>query len=670
MPIGTPGVVIDHDIVITSSDGGRLGLMLADTEDKKKAWQMAEIPAPSGVRVTSEGVGLQDQPPEMAASVWRTDSSEGMGPRIVENQKKTYMSGDVMTTVSGKVIKPPYVEEITLPTSEGKVRAMAEFSSAFYISDGRYLHRTTDGSSFTQVMDAGASYRISDLKVFGDSSGTSGLLACVETDTTAETAQSYYYSTNGTTFTQVNAAGNRQFNYMFVQDKTLFGLVNPATFYTTTAPFAAAAVWGSATVVGDQANKFQGGFVTAGVAVIFKEDRAFTVSSAGAVSTLIGQFADVPHASNFHSQTAGWNSNIYFTADHEVWEYDPVTGEIRHLRMSELPDTQTNAAASQTYSGVAYSQDGLYAVHETNLSNTPGPSILRIEFDKDGNPQFDRWVTSSLNGYRPAGPLRTTRLFSTLGTGRHLWANTTTAGKVLRMTIPRADDPTLDSTSEYSVVDSTYRSGWMHHNFPAQWKDYTEILLDLAGLTPVPPTSTVDVYYYLDGDMDTRYTMDTGLSSNKLHNLEFSNGVSARTLMLELVLHSSANNTTPQVLSWNVKAAVKFDFREVMTLTVRVGDRLRARNNTTSPHTATEIRNRLRTWRAQKNITLTYQDYRGYNFDNIRILTGFQELDNIDDQYRTDETLLTLRILRVSSSDAATFIVASDVVAGPAVVGP
>lgn len=669
MAFGTPGVVIDHDIVITSSDGGRLGLMLADTEDNKKAWQMAEIPAPSGVRVTNEGTGVQDQPPEMASTVFRTDSSEGMGPRIAENLKKTYMSGDIMATVSGKVIKPPYAEELTLPSSEGKVRCMAEFNSAFYISDGRYLHRTTNGSTFTQVMDAGSTYRISDLKVFGDTSGTSGILACVETDTTAETAQSYYYSTDGTTFAQVNAAGNRQFNYMFVKDKTLYGLVNPATFYTCTDPFVAAATWAGATVVGDRAHKFQGGFVIAGVLVIFKEDRAFTVDASGVVSTLIGQFADVPHVSNFHSFTAGWNSNIYFTADNEVWEYDPVTGEIRHLRISELPDTQTDATSTTTYAGVTYSEDGLYAIHETNLSAIPGPSVVRIDFNKDGNAQFDRWVLQSLNGYRPRGPLQSSRLFSSLGTGRHLWMATTTAGKVLRMTIPRSNDPTLDATSEYSVVDNTYRSGWMHHNFPAQWKDYTEILLDLSGLNAVPPTCTVDVYYYLDGDLSTRYTMDTGLSSNKLYNLEFSNGVSARTFMLELILHSDASNQTPQVLSWNVKAAVKFDFREVMTLTVRVGDRIRARNNTTSPHTAVEIRNRLRTWRAQKNITLAYQDYRGYNFDNIRILTGFNEVDNIDDKYRTDETLLTLRILRVAPSSAASFVVGSDTVGSPAVVG-
>lgn len=676
-PLGTLGPVIDHDVVITSSDGGRLGLMLAKPEQVKKAWEVTEVPAPNGLRVSSGGSSVQDSPPEMAASVYRTDNTVGMGIRISQNlgnffstnSDKDYMSGNVMTSVSGKIIKAPFNAEITLPTSEGKVRVMQEFSSAFYISDGRYLHRTTDGISFTQVLDVGSGMRISQAEPFGNTSGTTGMVVCAETDTSAETPQSYYYTTNGTTFTQVNAGGNRQLNYVFVKDKTMYGLANPQTFYTTTDPFAAAATWAGATVVGDTAHFFQGGFVVAGVLVIFKTDRVFTVDSSGNVSTLIAQFAEVPNDANFHGFCAGWNSNIYFTADSDVWEYDPVSGEIRQMGLSKLPDAQISAS-STAREGVAFDEDAVYAVHPTNLSSTPGTSVVRIEFDTDGKPQIERWILSSLNGYRPQGTMRFTRLFSSLGTGRHLWTATTTAGKVLRLTAPRAADPTTDSVSEYDVVDATYRSGWMHHNFPAQWKDYTEVLVDCTGLTAVPPTSSVGVYYYLDGDLSTRYTLNAALTANKLHQLEFSNGVSARTFMLELILHCDSRTTTPQVLSWNVKAAVKFDFREIVTLTVRVGDRIRARNNAYSPHTAAEIRNRLRSWRAQKNVILGYQDYRGYSFDNIRILTGFRETDEVDDNNRPNETLLTIRVMRVSESDAELFVVGQDAVGGSHVVGP
>lgn len=677
MALGTLTTVLDHDVVITSSDGSRLGMMLADVQQVKKAWHLAEVPAPSGIRVSSGGTSVQDSPPEMAASVFRTDNIAGMGPRIsqnigtflLQNTDKDYMSGNVQTSVSGKIIKAPYAAEITLPTSEGNVRAMVEFGSAFYISDGRYLHRSVDGSAFTQVLDVGATFRISDLKTFGDTSSTTGILACVETDSTAETAQSYYFSTNGTTFTQATAAGNRQFNYMFVQDKTLYGLVNPSTFYTTTDPFVVGAIWGSATVVGDRSKKFQGGMVVAGVLVIFKEDKVYTVNSSGVVSTLIAQFADTTSTLNFHAFCAGWNSNIYMTVDSEVFEYDPVSGEIRQMGLSKLPDTQL-AATATSLPGLSYDEDAIYATHATNLSSTPGMSVVRIVFDKDGTPQPERWVMSSLNGYRPQGALRFSRLFSSLGTGRHLWTATTTAGKVLRLTMPRAADPTTDTTSEYDIVDSTYRSGWMHHNFPAQWKDYTEVLIDMAGLTAVPPTSTVSVYYYLDGDLTTRHTLQTGISTNNLHSLEFSNGVSGRTFLLEIILSSADRQHTPQVLSWNVKASVKFDFREVITLSVRVGDHVSARNSTRSPHTAAEIRNRLRGWRAQTNITLQYQDYRGYTFTNIRILTGFEETDEVDDKYRGNETIMTIRIMRVSESTGELFIVGTDTVLGSHLIGP
>jgi hypothetical protein len=189
-------------------------------------------------------------------------------------------------------------------------------------------------------------------------------------------------------------------------------------------------------------------------------------------------------------------------------------------------------------------------------------------------------------------------------------------------------------------------------------------------MTGVPPTATVDVYYYLDGDFDDRRTMVTGLSASRLHDLEFSNGVSAQSFLLELVLHSDARSMTPTVVSWNVKASVKFDFREVITVNVRVGDRIPNRRGSRGPHTATEIRATLRALRAKINTTIAYSDYRGYAFDNVRILTGFNEVDEVDDKDRTNETVLTLRIMRVSETDLGIFIVGVDVVEGPAVVGP
>lgn len=668
MPVeGTLATDLDHDIVITSSDGGRLGLMLAKQEGEQKAWMVAEIPAPTGLRVTEGGVGVQDQPPEMAAAVFRANWIEGMGTRLIGTLNNDYMSGSVQSSVSGKLVKPPHPEEITLPTSEGKVHAMSEFSGAFYISDGRYLHRSTDGISFTQVLDAGASNIVRDLQVYGNSSGTSGMVATVEVEAT-EAGARYYWTTDGTSFSQADAAGNRELNYLFVKDQTLYGLQNPNTFYVTTNPFTAAATWDTATIVGDEAHNFQGGFVVAGVLVIFKEDRVFTVDADGAVLTLLAQFAEVPSATNFHAHVSGWNSNIYMSVDNEVWEYDPGTGIIRSMELAKLPDTLV-VGTSTAHAGLAYDETAIFAMHPTNLDPS-GTSLVRIVFDADGIPQIERWCHQSLSGYRPQGPFQFSRLFTTLSTGRHLWVATTTAGKVLRLTIPRAGDPTDDSTSQYSVVDAVYRSGWMNHNFPAQWKDYTELLLDLQGLTPVPPSSRVDVYYYLDNDLTTRITLAENLSANKLHLLEFSNGASARTFLLELVLKSDSNSQTPQVLSWTLKASVKFDFREVITFRCRVVDGAMNRFNIASPHTADEIRTRLRSWRAQRNITLGYQDYRGYNFDNIRILTGFNEQDVTDDEHRLDETVMTVRIMRISEAADALFIVGTDIVGGPKVVGP
>src|SRR5690606_37505096 len=123
-----------------------------------------------------------------------------------------------------------------------------------------------------------------------------------------------------------------------------------------------------------------------------------------------------------------------------------------------------------------------------------------------------------------------TREFNSLGTGRHMFfalhdpTGSNTSLKIGRMTIPRASDPTKDSLSEYAITDAIYRSGWMHHNFPAQFKDYTEVLLDTKGLSPVPTSTSISVYYYLDGDLDTRYTLAEDLDNSGLKSLEFGTG--------------------------------------------------------------------------------------------------------------------------------------------------
>jgi hypothetical protein len=665
MPFGTPGAsALDHDVVFTSSTGARLGLMLAGIEATKKAWQLEEVPAPSGIRTSTEGILFQEQPPEMAAAVFRATFTAGMGTRVIQSNKEDYMSGSVQTSVAGKVIKSPNVVEISLPTSEGDVRCWESMGSYLYVTDGRYIHRTADGVTFAQVHDVGAANRVSSLKKYGASDADVGLVACVEV-TATEAAARYYYSLNGSTWAQADAAGNREINYVFVEDQTLFGLINSNTMVSTTDPFAAAATWGSATQVGDEAHKFQGGFVVAGVAVIFKEDRVFTIDSAGAVATLIGQFADIPSSRNFHSFVAGWNSNIYFHADEDVWEYDPATGVIRLMGLSRLPDAQLDATLT-ALPGMGYDEDSVYAIHQTNLAPA-GTSLVRISFADDGTTSFERWLHQSLNVYRPQGPMRFTRQFTSLGTGRHMFINSTNAGKILRMTMPRAADPTTDSTSEYTPVTCVYRSGWIHHNFPAQYKDYTELLLDLRGLSAAPPHSAVHVFYYLDNDLSTRYTLADELTSNRLEVLEFS-AITARSFMLELELHSDDTSQTPQVLAWNLKASVKFDFREVLTLVVRVADRVPNRNGSPSPHTAAQIRSVLREMRAQQSETLAYKDYRGYAFDNVRILTGFKESDVVDDRYRLDETAMTIRVMRVSELDANPFIVDSSSVGGTDVV--
>ena len=651
-------VNLDHDVVLTGSEGTRIGLMLVrpiDTSGRlmSKRWELSEIPVPTGIRVSETGLGTSDLPPEMEASVFRTALSDGMGVQHIVTGSKDYMSGVAHTGSLNKMIHPPRTAEIALPTSAGNVHVWTRFGSALYVSDGRYLHRSTNGTSFTQVMDAGAGFVITDAKAYGAADGDTGLVVAVQNATT-EVAVAHWYSTNGTTFAQVTADATRNFHYFVVQNFTLVGLENANTYRTTTDPFVATPTWGGATAVGDENNHFHGGLVISGVLVLLKSDRAYTIDSTGAVSVLIAQFSEDPGHHNFGAYAVGFNSNLCFTVKDEVWEYDPLAGSLRQVGLANLADSQHTVSEDHTMAGAASDGRRLFILHQTNFNAdvlTAGTSIAVMTEDNSGAFRFERWLHTSPTNYRPRGPLFFTQTFTALTTGQHLWMNTATAGQVLRMDIPRATDPTLDTTSVYGAT-AYFRSGWMTHNFPTQVKDYFEVAIDLLGLNVSAPAVTADVYYYINGDWATRYTISTGITTNGLSKLAFPSAASGRSFLLEIITHTNDAAYTAQVLGWSVNASVKFDFREIMQLTFYVVDHTRNRRGNRSRYTAKQIRDRIRSLRETESISIRYQDYRGYDFANVRILPGISEQDSIDDEAGVEESVMTIRLLRVSASGA------------------
>jgi len=605
---------------------------------------MREVPTPVNVRVSDDGAGLVDLPPELESVVFRDNHIGGIGHVLPINGKTDYYSGVAYTGIDGKVTLPPGVDEITLPTSEGNVRVMIEFEGAMLVSDGRYLHRSTNGTTFTQVLDVGATGVITGGCAYGASDGGTGVVIGWEI---AGASQLAYFSEDSITYTQYTADATREFSHFFVNGETLFGLDQPSTYRTTTDPFSATATFGTATKVGDQLGVFQGGFVVSNILVIFKTDRAYTVAADGTVKILIAQFADTPDDHNFEHFVAGHNSNIYTTVDEEMWEYDPVGGGIRPLGLSRLPDTQLTPAASHQ-DGAAYDGVGIYAIHHAKLPHEAagGASLVRIVFDSDSAPTYERWLTETVSGYRPQGPLHYTRAFSNLNTGRGLYFNTTTAGKIGLLNIFRAPNPVEDTSSEYQTAPCHLFTGDITHNFPGQQKDYTELTLDVTGLSA---TSTLSVYYYLDSDLSTRYTIVEDLDVSGLYSLNFPEPTSGRTIMLDFVRDVTTAAESPVIHSWTLRAAVKFRIREVASLGIRVADNLEGRRGTIIKQTAMYIRNRLRELRDAEDIAIKYQDYRGYEFDNVRILPGFSETDASDESANLDETILQFRVMRVSS---------------------
>lgn len=496
------------------------------------------------------------------------------------------------------------------------------------------------------VLEVDGTHVFGDIVFFGADDGDKGLVATIEDGPSGIAVEYLFTEGAGEIFHHVTADATRRFNFFFVKDETLYGLENPNTFRTTTDPFKVDATWGGATQVGDEAANFQGGFVVASVLVIFKEDRVFTVDSSGNVGTLIAQFADNPLLRNFHAFVAAHNSNIYTTVGNELWEYDPVSGGLRPIGLAQLPDTLIASATHQQ--GVTYDGTALYAIHQARLPSA-GLSIVRVAQDAEGLPTFERLLEATdTNSYRPQGPLHATELFPSLSTGRHLFFNTTTAGKIGRMDLFRSGDPTADSASTYATRNTSLFSGHIDHRFPGQNKNYTELVLDLKGMSSTTPLSRMDVYYYLNGSEASgdRTLLIANIDANGQHVIPFP-PITARQMMLEFVFKNATTAVTPALISWGLWASVDFRLREVIDLTVRLVDNDNGRSGGSTNKTAEETRQVLRDMRKAEGISIKYTDYRGYTFDNVRLLPGWQEQDMVDDETGLDMTALTIKLMRV-----------------------
>src|SRR5690606_18811823 len=129
--------------------------------------------------------------------------------------------------------------------------------------------------------------------------------------------------------------------------------------------------------------------------------------------------------------------------------------------------------------------------------------------------------------------------------------------------------------------------------------------------------------------------------------LRFDSPASGRSFMLEIILKTSDVDYTPEILSWSVSASVKFEQREIITALARVGDGVVGRKGQRSAYNARDTRRIAKYLRAQPGIKIRYQDYRGYDFANVRILPPFSESDSTDEDKGTNETQMLLRFLNV-----------------------
>ena len=342
---------------------------------------------------TGDLLGVYGSPEEEVPWVglgFDTTGGYGLQEQLETRSDRYYYASNVDARVPGRVMPGPAIAKAATVIG---VKVMSDGGTdTLYVGMGRYVYASTDGSSFTQVRDMGASRVATSMVVFQGTQSKPALYVGVEA------GQGYWTYINGTGWTE---DGDEGVHFAVANDELWRGYLDTNTWKVQkSTDGGATATWSGPITIGEGSTKITEMVKYDDRIYIFKENQLYTLV-AGASSIDEEVWPDSFETKNALTGvgTSTWASRMYMVIpDAGLYEYQlsgsdqfvqPVGPGLLATNDSPVRGTITAVVGDRDYY--------LYAA----IQNEDGNSYLlaSILLPREGrDPSQDSNVTFATNG--------------------------------------------------------------------------------------------------------------------------------------------------------------------------------------------------------------------------------------------------------------------------------
>lgn len=522
---------------------------------------------------TGDLLGVYGSPEEEVPWVglgFDTTGGYGLQEQLETRSDRYYYASNVDARVPGRIMPGPALTTHTLTGSAGVVRAMAVMSDGgtdtLYVGMGRYVYASTDGSSFTQVRDMGASRVATSMVVFQGTQSKPALYVGVEA------GQGYWTYINGTGWTE---DGDEGVHFAVANDELWRGYLDTNTWKVQkSTDGGATATWSGPITIGEGSTKITEMVKYDDRIYIFKENQLYTlVANASSIDEEVWPDSFETKNALTGVGTSTWAGRMYMVIpDAGLYEYQ-LSGSDQFVQPMGPGLLATNDSPVRgTITAVVGDRDYyLYAA----IQNEDGNSYL-LAWDRANN----AWHGSLVN--LGAVTVRKMMISHKITTNPKLYIGTDAT--VASILLPREGrDPSQDSNVTFATNGQLYLPRFTGL-LPFVSKSYLANSLSGSNLSS---SNYVTVYY-----RRTTSGSYTALGSNftSITRKDFpTSGVKSELLDVYLDIFGSASSP-PKVASWTLHYAVRPTFKRRFRATVHAGTGLALNDGTPDTQTHEAIR--------------------------------------------------------------------------------
>ena len=626
----------NYDVTLEYSTT-QIGLMLASSQEGQKLWRAYYAPTFSQQQfIKAEYASF---PPEQELIWAQDDWSNGFGQEDYDEPGFYADAENVDGRFKGQLILSPLLT-YTAPSSGTiafGVPYFCVFGNTLYLGAGRYLYTYdyTGEDWGSTAEDFGVGETITDLKVYN------GYMYIALNSSTK-----YYYTANGTSFTQSTAADGYAEKFVIVQD-TLWKLKSNGDVKSTT-DGTNSGTWSSSYQMGDTSDVGRNLLSLERVLFIFKDSGAFTIDSYGEKWRLFNSPSSTQET-NYLAVKEWQGYGFFATGDLGLQVY--YRGILQGLHPRRFAPKNTHSV------GYARAMEATDSWFYLGLTKCP---LLAGQFKvmADGGVDFawhPLWYAAQTETIVRAlqihkEPSGNTRLW--IGFAKKNATNDYQPGYLI---LPGgSDNPRTDpySHARYCAT-GTITTGYWDAGFKDIDKAFLYLTLNSESLTGTAQTIKVD--YQVDGGASW---LEWGGTGNGTYNISpsqtkysyaGSTALTGKRIRLRFTFVTTGNTITPVLTSFVLHARLRptmlkmFDFTALAGNSVMLKDGKTVSKNLGSAEIARVILAQAEAW------PITLYDRRGSS-TTVSILSPTPEEVELVDNHKNIET--AIRLLAIEAKTA------------------